>query len=167
MTLVVPQARAWCSACNGKLWPRAELFSVVSEECRCHMRCLSPYAMLLRLVGRTKKKKKKEKQQLDMSVCVCVCKQTNQRAVMLVGRWLVGGEILPLLCLSGLTPRLSPAARGRHTQMGCSLSAAPLSLSVFYSQFNSYEFSALEFSITQIGTFPRAAYMAASNDGVK
>lgn len=141
MTLVVPQARAWCSACNGKLWPRAGLFSVVSEECRCHMRCLSPYALLVRLVGRTKKKEKRKT--TIRHECVCVCKQTNQRAVMFVGRWLVGGEILPLLCLSGLTPRLSPAARGRRTQMGCSLSAAPLSLSAFYSQFNSYEFSAL------------------------
>lgn len=117
MTLVVPQARARCSACNGKLWPRAEPLSVVSEECRCHMHCLS-YMMHLLLVGTLKK----EKQQLDMNVCV----QTNEsKGRYVCGKMTGGGEISPLLFLSGLTPRLSPAVRGRHTQMGCSLSLSP------------------------------------------
>lgn len=52
----------------------------------------------------------------------CVCVQTNESK----GRYVCGkmsgggGEILALLCLFGLTPRLSPAARGRRAQMGCS-----------------------------------------------
>lgn len=113
MTLVGPQARACCSACNGKRWPCAGLFSVVLEEYRCHMCCLS-CMMHVRLVGYTKK----EKQQLDMNVCV----QTNEsKARCVCGNMTGGGEIFPLLSfLSGLTPRLSPAVRGRDTQMGCS-----------------------------------------------
>lgn len=124
MTLVGPQARACCSACNGKRWPRAEPFSVVLEEYRCHMRCLS-CMMHVRLVGYTKK----EKQQLDMNVCV----QTNESKGPLClweDDWW-GRDLPPSLFLSGLTPRLSPAVRGRDTQMGCSLSSLSL-LSLFH-----------------------------------
>lgn len=92
MTLVGPQARACCSACNGKRWPCAGLFSVVLEEFRCHMRCLS-CMMHVRLVGYTKK----EKQQLDMNVCV----QTNEsKARCVCGKMTGGGEIFPHLSFS-------------------------------------------------------------------
>lgn len=109
MTLVGPQARACCSACNGKRWPRAELFSVVSEEDRCHMRCLS-CMMHVRLVGYTKK----EKQQLDMNVCV----QTNESKAPLClweDDW--WGRDLPPVSLSlWADPAFeSCGARPRHT----------------------------------------------------
>lgn len=55
MTLVGPQARAWRSACNGKRWPCAEMFSVVSEEYRCHMRSCPAWCMCA-LWGTLKKK---------------------------------------------------------------------------------------------------------------
>lgn len=133
MTLVGPQARAWRSACDGKRWPCAELFSVVSEEYRCHMRCLS-CMMHVRLVGHAKK----EKQQLDMSVCV----QTNEskaRCVCGENVWW-GRDLPPSLFLSGLTPRLSPAERGRDTQMGCGLSFCVASHAFIYCALFSAQF---------------------------
>lgn len=93
MTLVVPQARVWCFAFNRKPGPRAELF-----ECGCK-RAPMPYALsVLWCMDALWGALKKAKQQLDMNVCVS--KQTNQRAVVFVGRWLVrlrwwGGGLYP------------------------------------------------------------------------
>lgn len=111
MTLVVPQARAWCSACNGKLWPRAGLFSVVSEECRCHMRCLSPYALLVRLVGRTKEKRKTTIRH------ECVCVQTNESKGRYVCGKMTGGgrDLAPSLSLWADPAFESCGARPTHT----------------------------------------------------
>lgn len=139
MTLVGPQARAWRSACNGKRWPCAELFSVVSEEYRCHMRCLS-CMMHVRLVGHAKK----EKQQLDMSVCV----QTNEsKARCVCGKMSGGGEIFPRLSFSLAWPRVwvlqSEAETHRWAVVSLSVSPLTLLFTVLYSQFSSYEFSSI------------------------
>lgn len=87
MTLVVPKSRSLALRMR---WETVALYGAVW----CGFtRVPMPYAlsvMPVRLVGHTwgKKKKekeeKKEKQQLDMNACVS--KQTNQRAVMFVGR---------------------------------------------------------------------------------
>lgn len=54
---------------------------------------------------------------------MCVSKQTNERAVMFTGRALDGGEILPLLCVSHVTPTFESCSAGpTHTDGPCCLS---------------------------------------------
>ena len=62
--------------------------------------------------------------------CVCPNKRIKGPLCLREEDW--WGRDLPLsLFLSGLTPRLSPAERGRHTQMDAVfLSVTPLSLSL-------------------------------------
>lgn len=105
---------------------------------QCHMSCLSRM-MHVRLMGYTRKK---EKQQLDMNVCV----QTNEsKARCVCGKMTGGGEIIPLLFFYLSWPRVwvLQCEAETHRWAAVSLSVAPLtlSLSVCYSQFNSYEFS--------------------------
>lgn len=54
---------------------------------------------------------------------MCVSKQTNERAVMFMGRGLGGGEILSLLCVSDVTPTFESCGAGpSHTDGPCFLS---------------------------------------------
>lgn len=124
MTLVVPKSRSLV------LRMRWETVAPYGAVWCGFTRVPMPYAlsvMPVRLVGHTWGKKKKEKEgggkkRKTTIRHECVCVQTNESK----GRYVCGkmsgggGEILALLCLFGLTPRLSPAARGRRAQMGCS-----------------------------------------------
>lgn len=63
---------------------------------------------------------------------MCVSKQTNERAVMFMGRGLGGGEILSLLCVSDVTPTFESCGAGpSHTDGPCFLS---LSLSLSHTR---------------------------------
>lgn len=122
MTLVVPKSRSLV------LRMRWETVAPYGAVWCGFTRVPMPYAlsvMPVRLVGHTWGKKKKEKEKKKRKTTIrheCVCVQTNESK----GRYVCGkmsgggGEILAFLCLFGLTPRLSPAARGRRAQMGCS-----------------------------------------------
>ncbi len=165
MTLAGPQARARCSACDGKRWPRAQPFSVVSEEYRCHMRCLS-CMMHVRLVGYTKK----EKQQLDMNVCV----QTNEsKGRCVCGKMTGGGELFLLRSFSPGWPRVwvLRCEAGTHRWAAVFLSVAPLALSLsgflLPIQLIQCSFIHLNNSIQdfQFKTFKEPVF-AASSDGV-
>lgn len=140
MTLVVPKSRSLV------LRMRWETVAPYGAVWCGFTRVPMPYAlsvMPVRLVGHTwgKKKKekeggekRKEKQQLDMNACVS--KQTNQRAVMFVGRWVAVGERSWPFSVSLGWPRVWVLRRGAdaHRWAAVPLSAPlALSLSAFYS----------------------------------
>lgn len=105
-----------CGPARGSLvWFRNRTGAICPQWCMCA------------LWGTSDPLKKRRRKTTSRHECVCPNKRIKGPFCLLEDDWRRRGrgEMLPLLCLSGLTPCLSPGARGRHTQMGHS---PPLSL---------------------------------------